>query len=414
MSAVSGGRRRSLVLATVALVVAGVGLTAPQRAVGVAPCNVSVTRLALKDSTPFASGARLNRYRASVNYPGGTTYDQTETALLAMYPAGVSLSLLSSKISERTKTGDMVRAQEPQALAAVNGDFFTTETVNGQDLPISRGPMVKDGRILRADRTRRRVIGVDTLGHPYGESMGVRGSIQSGPAPSVAVEGVNWGTVHRGGATIFTPRWSAAAPRPSGVVEWVINGRGLITETRSLGTNAAKLGAPVSVGTRVVAFSRDVSPIGEAGVVGDKARVNLRQITNTGVTLDTAMGRGITLVDNGVAAPLDCSLYSHSKDARPRTLIGWNSNGAWRTLTVPGREFTASLFRDGGFGLANEAAIAKRLRLVQAYELDGGGSTTLYTRNTRGRWARRDLFGVRGGNYERTVPNGFAFVAPVG
>ena len=42
----------------------------------------------------------------------------------------------------------------------------------------------------------------------------------------------------------------------------------------------------------------------------------------------------------------------------------------------------------------------------------GGGSTSLYTRSSAGKWSRRDLYGVTGGNYERPVTNAVAFVIP--
>ncbi len=105
-------------------------------------------------------------------------------------------------------------------------------------------------------------------------------------------------------------------------------------------------------------------------------------------------------------------LYAHSKAARPRTVIGWTKNGAWRALTIPGTHFDGVGLRLGGFGLSNEAALAKKLGMTYAYELDGGGSTTLYTRSNAGKWSRRDLYGVTGGNYERPVTNAVAFVVP--
>ena len=79
-------------------------------------------------------------------------------------------------------------------------------------------------------------------------------------------------------------------------------------------------------------------------------------------------------------------------------------------MTVPGTHFDGVGLRLGGFGLSNEAALAKKLGMHYAYELDGGGSTTLYTRSKAGNWTRRDLFGVTGGTYERAVTNGVAFL----
>jgi len=86
---------------------------------------------------------------------------------------------------------------------------------------------------------------------------------------------------------------------------------------------------------------------------------------------------------------------------------------------VPGSKLevvNGVVLRNGGFGLASAANIARKLGMTYAYELDGGGSTTLYTR-TQSKWQRRDLYQVKnptGCTCERTMSNGLAFVAPAG
>ena len=97
------------------------------------------------------------------------------------------------------------------------------------------------------------------------------------------------------------------------------------------------------------------------------------------MTLTTAVGRGAILVKHGVAAPAGCAAYDYSAAARPRTIVGWTRSGEWRSLTVPGNNISGTS-RTGGFGLANTAALAKKLGMRNAFELDGGASTTWYTR----------------------------------
>ena len=231
----------------------------------------------------------------------------------------------------------------------------------------------------------------------------------------VSLQGVNWQTVRGGGVTIYTPDWNAASatPRPAGAAEWVINGRNKIKTVRTSSLNPGQRGAPVALGTRVIAFGSQVASVATGGVVGTKVNVNIRQNTGSSVKLQTALGRGLPLVENGVAAPLGCDAY-RDQSARPRTLIGWTQTGIWATVTVPGKLFTGPGLRNGGFGLSNEAAIAKKFGLYNAYELDGGGSTTLYTRSNAGKWTRRDLYGLdtSTGTYEREVTNGVAFLVP--
>ena len=164
-------------------------------------------------------------------------------------------------------------------------------------------------------------------------------------------------------------------------------------------------------GTQVVAFPSKLVSVASAGAVGQKVRVKTAQVTNTGVTLTTDVGRGAQLVKKGVAAPSGCAAYDHSAAARPRTIVGWTKTGQWRSLTIPGNNISGTS-RTGGFGLANSAALAKKVGMRVAFELDGGASTTWYTRNGAGTWIRRDLWGVSGGTYERPVANGLAFLAP--
>jgi exopolysaccharide biosynthesis protein len=142
--------------------------------------------------------------------------------------------------------------------------------------------------------------------------------------------------------------------------------------------------------------------------------VHVHQVTKSGVELYTAVGRGLPMVVGGTPAPLGCNAYDHSKAARPRTFVGWNKSGNWRSFTVPGATFDGIGLRTGGFGLANAANIARSLGMTRAYELDGGGSTTLWTRSKSGSWSRRDLYGVNTSvcSCERAMTNGLAFVKP--
>ncbi len=416
MSFATNARRRGLVFLTASAMVAGLGVVATTTAKAAEPCAVKVTKLALDNGHRFKSGGLLKRYTAAVDYPAGTTYDQHAKAVLAKYPSNAWPTLLHAKIGKRVKTGDMVKAQEPRAISAITGDFFVTPTIRGRTLEIARGPMIKNGNIIRATRHREKVVGVGIKGRPFGGEVGLRGSIQSGDLPRVELQAVNWQRVKRGGVTIYTSDWNAASdtPRPTGDAEWVINAHNKIKQVRTSTKNTGKLGAPVRDGTRVIAFSQNSALVAEGGHVDTKVNVSIRQSTDNGVKLLTAIGRGMPLVVNGVAAPAGCDAYDHSKAARPRTMIGWTKAGNWRTFTVPGKKFVGPGLRVGGFGLAAEAAIAKKLGLWQAFEIDGGGSTTLYTQSSGGKWTRRDLYGfdTSTGTYEREMTNGLAFLTP--
>lgn len=170
----------------------------------------------------------------------------------------------------------------------------------------------------------------------------------------------------------------------------------------------------------MIAFS-DNTAADAAGVpAGTQVRVKPRQTTDTHVQLLTAVGRGLPVIQDGKPGPLGCRSYARTASAfssRPRTFVGWDANGRWRSFTVPGSKLenvNNVLLRTGGFGLASAANIAKKLGMTYAYELDGGGSTTFWTRSKQ-KWTRKDLYGVAnpsGCTCERWMANGLAFVQP--
>lgn len=416
-------RTAALLGASALVATLAVAVTPAEEADAARPCRIS-TGTNLDSSQRFAGGGILRRYTASAQGAAKGGYNQSGKVIMTSYPAGAYPSLINDKVGERRVIGDMVKAQQPQALGAINGDFFIFPDIRYvSDIEMARGPMVRDGRVIRGTEKRQRVVGIDTNKQPFGGMMAVRGTITPvlATASPVPIVSMNWHSILGGGVNIYTPDWSSAlrddgkayVPRPAGAVEWVLNSRNKIKSVRSSTKNAGQLGAPVQSGTRVLAFSENAALAALGVPAGTKIKVNIKQSTDTGVDLFTAVGRGLPLVEGGVAAPLGCNAYDHSKAARPRTFVGWNSNGVWRSFTVPGTKFDGVGLRVGGFGLANATNIAKKLGMANAYELDGGGSTTLWTRSTAGSWTRRDLYGVDTSvcACERPMTNGLAFLA---
>jgi hypothetical protein len=400
----------------VVVLAATTGLVAADNAVAAGRCKSTVTTMTAVSKSKFAGGGLLRRYSAAVDYPNGATVnweDQSANLIYGVYPAGTGIAVINARIGETKAIGSMVQTQRPTAMAAINGDFYTQPVIRTKTMEIPHGPIVRDGQIIRADFEQDRAVGVDTSGAPFGGMLAVSGTVKAPHVKLTDVMGVNWEKVQPGGVSIYSPDWSSftSSPRPAGVAEWVLNKKNVITEVRTAGST--KLGTAVAANTRVIAFPTKLATRAAAGVVGVRVKVNLAQSTDTGVVLSQAVGRNLPLVQAGVAAPLGCAAYANDgqRAGRPRTVIGWTKTGQWRTLIIPGATLNGS-DRNGGFGLSNEAAVAKKLGMYYAYELDGGGSTTLYTRSDANVWSRRDLWGVTGGTYERPVSDGLAFMAP--
>ena len=405
---------RLTVVASVLAVAAGLLVALSDDSDAANPCRIRTSRH-LDSSTHFASGGVLRRYTATAHGAAHGGYDQTAKIVTATYPRGAFPALINTKIGERKAIGNMVRQQRHRALAAINGDFFVFPDIGGeQDIEMSRGPMVRDGRIIRASDQRQRIVGVTKKRKPFGGLFAIRGTVQAAGSAPISIRSMNWQKVKRGGVNIYTSAWSRSIPRPHARMEWVLNGHNKIRNVRSPARNSGDLGNAVRPGTRVLAFSKGTAKKLRGMRAGTRVDVNIKQATNTGAHLLTAVGRGTTMVIGGTPAPLGCNAYDFSKAARPRTFVGWDAKGRWRSFTVPGKTFDGIGLRTGGFGLANAANIAESLGMRRAYELDGGGSTTLYTRSRTGNWTRRDLYGVNTSvcACERPMTNGLAFIKP--
>jgi len=90
-----------------------------------------------------------------------------------------------------------------------------------------------------------------------------------------------------------------------------------------------------------------------------------------------SLASGPILLHNGEAPEFDMST-SFSYKRHPRTFFGWNSKGEVFMVVVDGR-FPG---QGDGASIPELAAIARLLGLEEAINLDGGGSSTVWTEKT--------------------------------
>lgn len=421
-------QRRALAVLGAGALAATLLASVSQHADAARACRIEVTtRIDAKER--FAGRSVAKYVYATAKGSAVGQYDHAGNVIMTTYPLGAYPSLVNKKIGELEAVGSMLQSQAPTALGGINADFFVFADIQGEPrIEMARGPMIKDGAVIRGTAQPRRVVGIDASMQPYGGVLGVRGFVapKLAKVPKVSLRSVNWHVLVDGGANLYTTDWSRATdstgkalyPRPAGQLEWVLNKRNKIKSIRSATQNAALRGTPVARGTRVVAFSADVAATAASVPLDTKIKVNIRQKTDTGTPLLTGVGRGLPVVEGGKPAPLGCRSYvktSGAIAARPRTFVGWDGKGRWRTFTVPGTKVSSTggkLVRSGGLGLANAANVAKALGMKYAYELDGGGSTSLWTRK-RTVWSRQDLYKVSnpsGCSCQRWMANGLSFV----
>lgn len=192
---------------------------------------------------------------------------------------------------------------------------------------------------------------------------------ESGGPPATPTDSRNLGTCHGQGELIrFTGHWGAHTPAGPGA-EVIVDRAGCLVRTRSL------RGGPLSPGhvsyQATGTAARRLLDLGGTGCLSYRQRllnargetvqlkpstyaVNGRQVlVRDGRIVETRAGRGFA-------------------GRNPRTIVGRTAGGTIALVTIDGRRTTSV-----GASLAEAARVAKSIGLVEAVNLDGGGSTTL-------------------------------------
>jgi hypothetical protein len=351
-------------------------------------------------SVTYASGVERQKYNVKVSWNGRS---QTAEVHRMIMPAGSQPRLVTKKLGSLGQLKSQLEsAKGRRGIAAVNGDFFYGFRIDGQTVYLPRNASVGHGRPIRLGPERTRVIGVDRAGNPYNGEVGVRGTVTHGKKV-FDIDSLNWQSMGDSSVAIYTAAWSdvSVANRPAGVVEWVVRG-GKVVDVRT----GNRTGKTVKTHTKVVAFGKNFAR--SARRVKERTAVELK-IKQSGlgkVQLREAVGRGLSLVDAG---QVDLPCGGGKYQPRPRTTVGWDAQGNWMTLSLPGSGYDRNGYRIGGLGLVQEANAAVALGFVEADELDGGGSTTAVVRRADGGWDRVD---DPDSLWQRPIPNALIWVKP--
>ncbi|MGW1882611.1 phosphodiester glycosidase family protein [Streptomyces sp. NPDC001970] len=311
------------------------------------------------------------------------------------------------------------------AAAAVNGDFFNiTETqhpgVEATGAPV--GPAIAGGRQLKAavpngqrfgpalppGTSTRDVLGVGSDGRARLGRLALDGSVFTAegrlplgglnqyalPVGSIGAFTSDWGAVSRVRATCGTDT-NRAAPCSSDTHEVTLRRGRVVSVAATPGRGAIAPDTQVLVG-------RDAGAAQLRGLaVGDRVTVRHRLVeARSRAPYRFAVG-GYPVLRGGAPLPgLD------AVTAAVRTAAGIADGGhRLLLLALDG----APEFRTG-LTIAEVAAVMRDAGSVDAFSLDGGGSSTLVARN-----AGADAVTVRNhpsGGAERPVPNGIGVFSP--
>ena len=268
-----------------------------------------------------------------------------------------------------------------RAIAAVNAGFFAP---NGDPTGLLQvgGELVSDtarprGAVaVTADGTGRTALLFDVVS----ATATVRLQTPAGEA-SMPVAGVDT-TRRRGHLMLFTPSYHAHTDTAARGVEWVIDGSPPTVRARRDDAGST----PIPRGGFVLSYGglRPPPPL-QGMAIGDRIDVERRFVTRHGTTPEAWAAAKHVIGGAGLLAIGGRAIDDWTKEGlahgfthqrHPRTLIGVDAAGDIWLVTVDGRNPALSL----GMSLPELQRLAARLRLTDALNLDGGGSTTMVVR----------------------------------
>jgi len=181
----------------------------------------------------------------------------------------------------------------------------------------------------------------------------------------------------------FTPEFGPATPSGPGL-EVILDAHDTVTAVTSTRGTAVPAG-----GRTLQAIGADVDKLTALAKPGSKLRIDTGLVNENGKKLKTGAGTdvvngGPTLVENGqldITAKRDGMVHTGDSNSfyygwvhkrNPRTIAGVDAQGRTLLVTADGRQ-TTSL----GLSIKEAAEVARSLGMVDAINLDGGGSTTM-------------------------------------
>ncbi|QAT42920.1 S-layer homology domain-containing protein [Aminipila luticellarii] len=333
--------------------------------------------------------------------------------------------IFNGEVRSMATVGTMANYAEQQGykvLAAVNGDLFDTATGTPKGLVIHNGNIVTSGyapdRVIAFDSTGRASLQYVNVSYGLKGTLAYddasTGTVQKVQAPFSAQ--INYYNVPHGAAKglhLFNRHYASSTKTAGSCIEVVV-------DCGSQDNMQLQIGKTIKGTVKSVNVDTHNTPIGEnevvlstvsgsatasqlyCMVVGSEVEISVADNANTGLANATeAMGIYYSLVENG-------NVVTSGTGLNPRTAVGIKSDGTVILYVVDGRQTNSK-----GLNLVQLANHMKSLGCTYAFNMDGGGSTALYSRmpgleNTAGRK------NTPSDGAERKVSNALLFVYQAG
>lgn len=318
-------------------------------------------------------------------------------------------------VTKRATVSALADAQG--AVGAVNGDFFDISEAQhpGVDptyAPV--GPAIAGGRQLKAavpdgqrfgpalppGTSAQDVIGVSADRTARLGRLVLRGAVST-PQGRLRLSGLNQYALPAGGIGAFTSAWGSASRVRATCGTDTERGAPCSTDTYEVTVHDGKVGAVSDTPGRGAVRPGDVVLVGrEAGArslrrlaTGDRVRVLARLAADGGTSFRFAVGGFPILRSDRPLSGLD------TRTAATRTAAGFGSAGrVLYLLALDGDAETGS-----GLTISELAALMRGIGADSAVDLDGGGSSTLVSREPGDR--RVTVRNHPSGGAQRPVPD---------
>ena len=307
-------------------------------------------------------------------------------SLLKMNPSRVRLaSALSQDDVMGTERVDAIAARR-NAIAAVNGGFFNINNGEPTGLLKVAGELVSDATVAKGAVAIRSPPGAPT--ELAFDQIAVRVTMTfaaGGRTWTVPIDGVDT-TRERGKLMLYTPSYHADTDTAPGGIEWTLRGSSTTAGGLKVVDVRHDLGhTPIPHDGAVLSFGGLEPPEPLAALTADTVVTLTRTwLAVHGLAPDRlesadhiVNGAGLlklggrTLDNWRTQERLDQARFIDMR--HPRTVIGVDHDGFIWLIVVDGRRPDFSV----GMSFAELVALCDRLRLRDALNLDGGGSTTM-------------------------------------
>ena len=252
---------------------------------------------------------------------------------------------------------------DSQTVAAINGDFFSAYKGNQN---FSLGIEVKDGELLQSHINSDMAAGFfedNKLSLSY---IDFTMKITAPDGSEMPIAHINKPTDYYGAVLMYTPDFNGAvSPHlPEGitavtVVEDVVTAKGI-----SMGGVI-----PIPENGYILAINDNMTPFLDSKFnIGDFVKTEI-SVNPSIEDVQTAFGGGTLLLKDGQKTQITHDVSGN----HPRSVIGTNSDGTViYMMTVDGRQSVSK-----GVSLSQLADICKEMGMLNAINLDGGGSTAM-------------------------------------